>query len=146
MIVGFTGTRHGMTAPQRAEMLALLEELDGIEFHHGDCVGADEQAADLAHELGYHLVGHPPTKPDLRAYHPHTQDWKEPRPYLRRNRNIVRTCDVLVAAIRSGDPLTAGTWRTVRAAREPALLRPIRLVTPGGAVLDGSPRLTENTA
>ena len=41
MIIGFTGSRKGMTGEQAAVVMRLL--LSATEGHHGDCVGADEQ-------------------------------------------------------------------------------------------------------
>jgi uncharacterized protein YyaL (SSP411 family) len=47
MVVGFTGTREGMTDAQQASVLRLLLELDPHGIHHGDSVGADAQSHDL---------------------------------------------------------------------------------------------------
>ena len=44
VVASFTGTRDGMTQPQR-ELLRRLLERDMIEvLVHGDCVGADAEA------------------------------------------------------------------------------------------------------
>src|ERR1700730_19108648 len=64
---GFTGTRQGMTAEQKS---ALRNFLDGGvgEFHHGDCIGADSEAHDIADECGYGIILHPPTNYSERAW------------------------------------------------------------------------------
>jgi hypothetical protein len=38
--IGFTGTKDGMTDPQKSTLRDLLDGGSG-EFHHGDCVGAE---------------------------------------------------------------------------------------------------------
>ena len=52
-IVGFTGTRQGMTDDQKCALRKLLSEIarNGsfpLLFHHGDCVGSDEEAHEIA--------------------------------------------------------------------------------------------------
>jgi hypothetical protein len=44
--IGFTGTRQGMTKRQRNALRDLLAA------HHGDAVGVDAEAHDIAIELG----------------------------------------------------------------------------------------------
>jgi hypothetical protein len=43
MIIGFTGTRYGMTDKQKSSLQSILSKLETItEVHHGDCIGAEE--------------------------------------------------------------------------------------------------------
>ena len=58
---GFTGTQHGMTDAQKATLRDFLAAGSG-EFHHGDCIGADSEAHDIADECGYSIVSAPADK------------------------------------------------------------------------------------
>ena len=40
--VGFTGSRTGTTKEQRQTLRQLVSQCPFAEFHHGDCVGADQ--------------------------------------------------------------------------------------------------------
>lgn len=44
-IIGFTGTRRGLTPAQLDTFHQLVGEIQPREFHHGSCLGADEDAA-----------------------------------------------------------------------------------------------------
>lgn len=117
MIVGFTGTRDGMTGQQRRELRRALASLAGDgrpAFHHGDCIGADAEAVFIARKLRYLIVTHPPTDDRLRAFAP-SDLIIDPEPYLKRNRTIVDTCAVLIATPKEAiEQLRSGTWSTVR--------------------------------
>ena len=122
MKVGFTGTREGMTA---AQIVALTEFFakhgDKItEFHHGDCVGADAQA----HNIACGMIGedkvyvHPPDIDTRRAFckSPHIA---RPMGYLARDLKIVESTERMIAAPKAGPPAPrSGTWYTVRRAQE----------------------------
>jgi hypothetical protein len=134
---GFTGTRRGMTLPQAKAFVRVVCALPGLaEFHHGDCVGADDEAAAAVHALGrVTIVAHPPTDEALRAFNAHAAETRPPRPYLERNRAIVDATDVLVATpAEAAERRRSGTWSTVRYAR--GLGRRVVLVLPDGRVCD----------
>lgn len=117
--VGFTGTQRGMSDLQKIELRGLLIEEGATELHHGDCVGADAEADAIARELRVAVVIHPPSDTKKRAFCAQKDDvvW-EPLPYLERNRDIVESCNLLVAApLGSRELLRSGTWATVRYAR-----------------------------
>src|SRR3972149_10599348 len=120
MKVGFTGTRHGMTIEQRSTLENLIElwwPSVMYDFHHGDCVGADEQAAAIftAQRRG-EIIVHPPIDNRLRAWCEGTI--LEPKPYLDRNRDIVDASDLLIVAPGGGREAPTGrTWYTARYAR-----------------------------
>lgn len=119
LAAGFTGTKYGMTARQRAMVRWLLAELAPASFHHGDCVGADCQAAVAADRLRIRCVSHPPTAGLLRAYTRFNSEQREPAPYLTRNRAIVAETAVLIGAPRGLAPVRrSGTWATVGYARK----------------------------
>lgn len=130
--IGFTGTQRGMTPAQAAELKAfLVTHKDTIEsFRHGDCIGADEEAHNIAAEvLGEERIYiHPPADNKKQAFceSPHILP---PREYLTRNLNIVRASDIVIAAPKSEiEELRSGTWSTVRRARE--MNRPVMILQP----------------
>lgn len=118
--VGFTGTGRGMTPRQRDEVQFWLRRFaarGATEFHHGDCVGADAEAHELARELGYRIVAHPPDNPKSRAYCA-ADEVRPEAPYLTRNRAIVAAVSVMIAAPATADEqVRSGTWATVRYTR-----------------------------
>jgi hypothetical protein len=117
MKIGFTGSRRGMTAAQQHQLEVLLRGLGvGSELHHGDCVGADDVAGQVAHRLDYRVVSHPPTNERLRA-HSVADEVREPLDYLIRNRCIVDETEMLIAAPDGPERLHSGTWATIRYAR-----------------------------
>lgn len=121
MIVGFTGTRQGMTDAQCAQVEAMLKYLGCTEFHHGDCIGADSQAAYLVHSMGnIKIVCHPPSRDIHRAFVPLRANDRmfPPKSYIVRNHEIVDTCDHLFVAPKDNtEQVRSGTWATYRYAR-----------------------------
>jgi nucleoside 2-deoxyribosyltransferase len=119
--IGFTGTQKGMSPGQKEELIWYLHELAAypapIIFHHGDCIGADEDAHLIAKRYGAKVHIHPPFDSPKRA-HCHGDVTHNEKENLARNRDIVDACDVLIAAP-DGDHerLRSGTWSTVRYAR-----------------------------
>lgn len=120
MKIGVTGTRSGMNAHQKKELmnfmrLSLAESSlvsKGAEVHHGDCVGVDVEFAELAKELGFKTICHPPEKNELRAFHK-SDEIREPKSYFARNRAIVDECDMLIVIPYQDSHQThGGTWYT----------------------------------
>jgi hypothetical protein len=101
--IGVTGTRSGATPTQVDAIYKFLnkcvtfcrERDESIELHHGDCVGADADVAELATSLGIRIVCHPPTKEDLRAF-VNSDETRKPFSYFERNRNIVDETEILL--------------------------------------------------
>jgi len=141
LVVGFTGTREGMTPAQKETVRKiLLGVTGGFWAVHGDCVGADAEFHSICLAMreqvssaGPHCYGitiRPGTGETLRAFctgditHP-------PRHPLDRNEDIVKECYVLIAAPKEWPEVQkSGTWATVRRARK--LWRAHVIVLPNG--------------
>lgn len=127
-IVGFTGTRHTLT---EAQFNLLGDEMANVDvLHHGDCLGADYTAWQLAY-LAYR-ISHPPTNKTKRAFTTNDEE-REPRPYLVRNHNIVDESAELIACPNQEQEVTrSGTWATVRYAHSRG--KTVTLILPSGHV------------
>lgn len=136
MIYGFTGSSKGMTSLQKQEVVRLLSNVTVL--HHGDCIGSDEQANHIALGLNVRVVLHPPTDTKARAFCCGWSACRLSKPYLQRNREIVKEAvDGLIATPRNFAEtprrgISAGTWSTVRYARE--LGRKIWIIFPDGTI------------
>lgn len=132
LVLGFTGTREGLTPHQHATLLKLFYELDPTEVHHGDCIGADTSAHDCAIEINAKIVLHPPKDDELRAFCQADEEWPE-KDYLARDRDIASVCDKLIACPKEDhEIIRSGTWTTVRYARK--LHKPITIIWPNGEI------------
>lgn len=123
MVIGFTGTREGMSKSQKKlfkESILIINEKERIdEFHHGDCIGADSEAHDLIREHlpDVKIVVHPPKESTLRAFR--LGIIRTPKPYLDRNKDIVNEIDLLIASPKELDEVKrSGTWSTIRYAKK----------------------------
>lgn len=121
--VGFTGTQDGMTDYQKAKLsgtlLMLRDRYETVEFYHGDCIGADAEAHDIAALLlgveNIYIL--PSNVKGKRAYckSPHIMPEDNP---LDRNETIVHVTDVLIACPKEPrEVMRSGTWATVRRAQ-----------------------------
>lgn len=131
--VGFTGSRDGMNAAQMMHLRQELEDLhlaEFLTFHHGDCQGADDQAARMAHSMGFWIVSHPPISPRYRAFS-ESHEIRDQFDYLERDRHIVAESHFMIAAPGTmHEVLRSGTWATVRYARR--LLKSGKILFPDG--------------
>lgn len=118
-VIGFTGTRHGMSENQQKGLGKLLNEsTTAVTFVHGDCIGADAFAHDLAKVLAYYIIIYPCTRITKRAFRRGDEEAPPIAP-LERNKRIVDRCDVLIAAPSTDHEVRrSGTWATVRYARK----------------------------
>jgi len=138
MVVGFTGTREGMTLEQKRVVDEILEMWSPQLLRHGDCVGADHDAHVLAYQRGILVDLHPPIVPTHRAFcnrlYPNVSVvWPE-KDYLKRDREIVDNSDKLIATPKEFfDKTRSGTWYTVRYAFKTwDLLDRVAVVYPDG--------------
>lgn len=136
MIIGFTGTRTGMTPQQLATMDTILRRERPRAVHHGDCIGADAQFDRMCRDLAVPSIHvHPALNTAHRA---HTADHggavvHPPLPPLQRNRTIVAACTLLVATPYSfREQRRSGTWATVRYARAAGIATMV--IAPDGTV------------
>lgn len=132
MIVGFTGTRKGMSEKQVEQcgfwLLALRElSLSSYDlfqsnaFHFGGSGKSDLKARELAKALGYEIHWHPipgialGDLPSALFEEAKDEVWHEVFPPLVRDRYIVDASAVLIAAPETDDEeLRSGTWATTR--------------------------------
>lgn len=133
MKFGGTGTQKGMSVRQKLWFVYHVHELvmmafnanDTIlDFHHGDCVGFDDEAHDLIREFFpmVKIIGHPGIdhsgKSPKRAYKT-CDELREPKYYTDRNKDIVNEANILIAAPRHDRELIrSGTWQTIRYAQK----------------------------
>lgn len=114
MRVGITGTRFDITDVQIVGITKFLNEnfTKGSELHHGDCVGADACVAQIAKDIGYKIVCHPPIDASLRAFFA-SDETRKPLTYFARNRNIVNETECLIVAPYQNEwQPKGGTWYT----------------------------------
>lgn len=136
MKVGFTGTRQGMTALQKAVVTGLLIEEKSEIAHHGGCIGADIDFDNICWAFkprSILTVVHPS---DIKSKQGkwHYSPWVLPeKPPLDRNRDIVDHSDFLIAAPKeSKEIVRSGTWATIRYARKVG--KPVSIVYPDGSI------------
>jgi hypothetical protein len=138
--IGFTGTRNGMSVAQKMLLGVILVDVlaDSIKkgvddnwFHHGDCVGADDEACEMARDMGFKIYRHPPIdRKYQRNYiktnqHPNHGNFDATDPaysYQGRNHRIVIKSSMLIGAPLT-DIETGGTWQCLNLARR--ILKPI---------------------
>lgn len=123
MIIGFTGTRQGMSTWQKMILRMALQnacEVEKVnEFHHGGCVGADAEAHKIVRQLvpfTIHVHWPENKKHEARLSGPFVSEGR--KPYLTRNEDIVKACDLLIAApLTDKEQMRSGTWATIRCAK-----------------------------
>jgi len=131
MKIGFTGSQLGMTIAQLDVLEKVFKEFDEIEFHHGDCVGADIIAHRAAVKAGATIVIHPPLNSSKRAFAV-GGTILEKKEYLVRNKDIVDSSELLFATPSGPEMLRSGTWSTVRYAKKRG--KDTIIVMPDGSV------------
>jgi len=136
LIIGFTGTREGMTVAQKVAVEEVIRDLAPSQVRHGDCVGADADFHQIALDYGAEVVIHPPKDDKLRAFcGGKGVTVLPPKGYLARDRDIVNSSCLLVVTPKQMTQQTkGGTWYTFGYAR--TTKKPFIVVWPDGAVWD----------
>jgi hypothetical protein len=121
--IGFTGTQHGMSEAQKLQLYfflqSQLQSKPPLVFHHGLCIGADAEAAEMAMDLGYWVVAHPGNNPSKQSKERLYDELRSPLPNLERNLVIVKLSNLLISAPQQNKEIQrSGTWSTVRRARD----------------------------
>ena len=118
MILGFTGTRDGMSLKQFSAITTLLQETTPSEVHHGGCKGADAGFHAVARKLGIRIILHPPVVMKNQVIFT-ANEVRPAEPYLVRNRQIVEEVEGLIACPGQDHEVAhSGTWNTIRYARK----------------------------
>jgi hypothetical protein len=136
--VGYTGTRHGMSQPQKEFVSHALFALctdpvfrnmsnSTFWFHHGDCVGGDDEATNMAREYGYKIYRHPPTESVHNRALQRFDATDLPYSYSGRNQRIAIRAQTMIAA---PAPKSVGTWNAIKHVR--ALFKPLLIVHQNG--------------
>lgn len=123
MIVGFTGTRKGMTDAQKSAFGQWIYGRAISIFHHGACRGADAESVRIIDDELHPrpiIIAHPSdleamTDPEAISLSG-PRHW--PKPPLVRNKDIVDECDTLLACPEGPEVIRSGTWSTIRYARK----------------------------
>jgi len=134
--IGVSGSRKGTTAAQKARFVEILPPELG-ELHHGDCIGSDEElhAIVRVQRPDTRIVAHPPDNPSRRAFVVDADEYREPLPYLDRNRHIVDDSDRLIATPDGFvEEVRSGTWYTVRYARSQG--KQVTVIFPDGSIAE----------
>ncbi len=131
MILGFAGTRRGMTEAQRSSVEGIVRSLNPSEIWHGACRGADLEIDRLAVALAIPRQAFP--GPGQRLDRPWGSVIVHPEEdYLRRNRRIVDGASVMLACPgEMAEQSRGGTWYTIRYARKRSGLL-LHIVYPDG--------------
>lgn len=116
MILSITGSREGMTPQQRRALVVLIHVWGVTAIVHGDCIGVDAEADEVARGYGLARFAYPSnfTATRARCDRRGCEYRSEPRPPTVRNLDIVGDGDITVAFPR---PSSRGTWDAVRKAR-----------------------------
>ncbi len=144
MKIGFTGTRNGMTPQQGSSFNRVISELPSFtEFHHGDCVGADDEAADAVAEMlafaedgeTWKIICHPPVDGKLRASNKYSDKLLPEKTHFARNRDIVDATELLIGCPGCNTwQKTGGTFYTMDYAIKQG--KPVKVIWPDGRVED----------
>lgn len=144
-ILGFTGTRRGMTAAQEKTVMRLLRTAKPRRVVHGACIGADTQFHDIARgptgEFAITIAVRPCRLQSQKSVRcvldaDEVLGGENAQP-LERNRAIIGDADEMIACpAEFHEVIRSGTWATIRHTR--AARKPLTIVWPdGGTTFEG---------
>lgn len=132
IILGFTGTRRGMSPAQKRVFFETVKLLDVQIFVHGDCIGADADAHEIVREISpdIRIEARPAGDGPNRAYKKADIVHASHAP-LSRNKKIVESVEQMIACPgEQSEILRSGTWSTIRYTKK--LLKPLLIIYPNG--------------
>jgi len=133
MKVGFTGTQEGTTNEQFAACTEFFLSEDVSEFHHGACIGADEEIHKLVVIMKSKVYKYPSTVTTKLGKCPGGYLACQAMHPLKRNPLIVDAVDMLLACPKTQYEIRrSGTWATIRYARKVG--KPIMIIFPNGEI------------
>jgi len=130
--LAFTGTRAGLKPMQFAKLTHVLQAVTTsqgeVEWHDGDCIGADKEAHDIIMQIKRDWATRTPTRTLRMIGHPGNMDsfragsvfdeLRDPKDNIERNHDMVDESEVLVACPAGMDEeRRSGTWSTIRYAQ-----------------------------
>lgn len=130
-IAGYTGTQQGMNKRQKRIFAEKIVQMAPTEFHHGDCIGGDEEAHYIVQEAlpKCRIIIHPPIYESKRAFCKGAHQILPAKDYLDRNHDIVNaSTKMFVTPYEDEEQLRSGTWATYRFARKTS--KPFELILP----------------
>lgn len=136
MIIGFTGSRTGMTpitSRMVAEIVRMIKDHAPCTGLHGDCIGADADFDQICKDAGMVTKIRPCTFESMRA-NCDAEEIAEPMAPMQRNRDIVGDADVMIACPPNFEEIKrgSGTWATIKFTRRAE--KPLYIVYPDGSI------------
>ena len=137
LLLGFTGTREGMTPEQKKTVKMFVENLKQsftVLGLHGDCVGADVDFHGICRELGLSVFQRPGNIPVYRA-RTDAAELDLPTDPMIRNAKIVDQAGVLLACpVGEEEEARSGTWATIRMGRKAK--KQVIIIYPDGSLIE----------
>jgi hypothetical protein len=134
MILGFTGTRKGLSKAQRSALPYALCAIRADQVIHGGAMGADTEFGTWTGSV--EVVIYPASAERYEYWRCVQSPWLTINPPIKplvRNVIIANRCDHLLACpAEMVEQQRSGTWATVRYARKAG--KPITLLLPDGSI------------
>lgn len=119
-----------MTDLQKKTFSEFIDNRQETVFRHGCCVGADEEAHNMAIDNDYYTVGYPPINKSWISSVV-CNEMMQPKDYHDRNKDIVDSSEFLIVVPETiEEKLRSGTWSTYRYAKKTSV--PGIIIFPNG--------------